>query len=73
MQLGFASAILPDLKLEQVLTTASQIGYDCIELMCWPVGRAERRYAGVTHIDVDQLNQQTATEIQQQFQQCDSR
>ena len=70
MQLGFASAILPDLKLEQVLTTASQIGYDCIELMCWPVGRAERRYAGVTHIDVDQLNQQTATEIQQQFQQA---
>jgi sugar phosphate isomerase/epimerase len=70
MQLGFASAILPDLKLEQVLTTASQIGYDCIELMCWPVGRAERRYAGVTHIDVQQLDQQTATEIQQQFQQA---
>ena len=40
MQLGFASAILPDLKLEQVLATASQIGYDCIELMCWQVGRA---------------------------------
>ena len=70
MQLGFASAILPDLKLEQVLSTASQIGYDCIELMCWPVGRAERRYAGVTHIDVAQLDQQTATEIQQQFQQA---
>ena len=70
MQLGFASAILPDLKLEQVLTTASQIGYDCIELMCWPVGRAERRYAGVTHIDVQQLDQQAATEIQQQFQQA---
>jgi len=32
--------------------TAADIGYECVELMCWPVGKAERRYAGVTHIDV---------------------
>jgi len=50
MQLGFVSAIVPDLSLQEVLTAASQIGYDCIELMCWPVGAAERRYAGVTHV-----------------------
>ena len=68
MQLGFVSAIVPDLSLPEVLTTASQIGYDCIELMCWPVGAAERRYAGVTHVDVDQLDQAAATEIQQWFQ-----
>ena len=52
MQLGFVSAILPDLSLEQVFATASELGYDCVELMCWPVGKAERRYAGVTHVDV---------------------
>ncbi len=68
MQLGFVSAIVRDLSLPEVLTTASQIGYDCIELMCWPVGAAERRYAGVTHVDVDQLDQAAATEIQQWFQ-----
>ncbi|PHI19387.1 AP endonuclease [Lewinellaceae bacterium SD302] len=52
MQLGFVSAILPDLNLEEVLRTAAEIGYDCVELMCWPPGKAARRYAGVTHLDV---------------------
>lgn len=56
IQLGFASAILPDLSLEEVLTFAGQVGYDCVEVMCWPVSKAERRYAGVTHIDVTQLD-----------------
>lgn len=52
MHLGFCSAILPDLSLEDVLEFASTEGFDCVELMCWPVGKAERRYAGVTHVDV---------------------
>jgi sugar phosphate isomerase/epimerase len=52
-KLGFVSAILADQTLEQVLQTAVECGYDTVELMCWPHGKAERRYAGVTHIDVD--------------------
>lgn len=52
MQLGFVSAILPDLEFTDVLRTAARIGYDCVELMCWPPGKAERRYAGVTHLNV---------------------
>ncbi len=52
MKLGFVSAILPDLPLEEVIQFASETGYSCVELMCWPKGRAERRYAGVTHVDV---------------------
>ena len=52
MKLGFVSAILPDLALEAVLGYAARLGYDCVELMCWPPGRADRRYAGVTHLDV---------------------
>ena len=51
MQLGFVSAILPDLSFEQVFQTAADIGFDCVEVCCWPVGKAERRYAGVSHID----------------------
>jgi len=50
--LGFVSAILPDATLETVLRTAAELKYDCVELMCWPPGDADRRYAGVTHIDV---------------------
>ena len=57
MQLGFVSAILPELSLEEVLSTAATIGYDCVEVMCWPVGKATRRYAGVTHIDAANLDE----------------
>ena len=56
MELGFVSAILPDLSLGQVLKFASEQGFDTVEVMCWPKGKAERRYAGVTHIDVANLS-----------------
>ena len=52
MKLGFVSAILPELSLQKVLDFTSAAGLDCVELMCWPTGKAERRYAGVTHIEV---------------------
>jgi sugar phosphate isomerase/epimerase len=52
VQLGFVSAILPDLSLDQVMQCAAEEGFDCVEVMCWPRGTADRRYAGVTHIDV---------------------
>lgn len=64
MKLGFVSAILPDLTLEEVLTFAAETGYECVEVMCWPVGKAERRYAGVTHIDVANLTEAEVTRIQ---------
>jgi sugar phosphate isomerase/epimerase len=53
--LGFVSAILADYSFEEVIDFASDNGFTCVELMCWPKGKAERRYAGVTHIDVDDL------------------
>lgn len=52
MQLGFVSAILPDLSLDEVLAFAADEGFACVEVMCWPPGSADRRYAGVTHLDV---------------------
>jgi sugar phosphate isomerase/epimerase len=63
MKLGFVSAILPDLSLEEVLSFASETRYECVEVMCWPKGRAERRYAGVTHIDVNDLSPARVDEI----------
>src|SRR5262245_46321017 len=56
MQLGFVSAILGDLSLEDVLAFAADEGFACVELMCWPAGGSDRRYAGVTHLDVAQMN-----------------
>lgn len=64
MKLGFVSAILPDLSLEEVLTFAKENNFSCVEIMCWPKGKAERRYAGVTHIDVTSLNADEAKRIQ---------
>jgi len=63
MQLGFVTAILPDQSFEEVLAAAQRYGYDCVEVMCWPVGKAERRYAGVTHLEVENLNADAATQI----------
>jgi sugar phosphate isomerase/epimerase len=60
MQLGFVSAILPDLNLEEVLAFATDEGFACVELMCWPPGGADRRYAGVTHLDVTRLDEDQA-------------
>ncbi len=63
MQLGFVSAILGDLSLEEVLAFASDEGFPCVELMCWPPGKADRRYAGVTHLDVTGLTPDQAAHI----------
>ncbi len=63
MQLGFVSAIFPELSLEQVLAFAAQERFACVEVMCWPVGKAERKFAGVTHIDVTGLTKAKADDI----------
>jgi sugar phosphate isomerase/epimerase len=63
MRLGFVSAILPELGLDEVVSTAASIGYDCVEVMCWPTGKADRRYAGVTHIDVCALTDEEVARI----------
>ena len=61
MKLGFVSAILPEYTLEQVLSFAQEPGFSSVELMCWPPGKSERRYAGVTHIDATNLSPARST------------
>ncbi len=63
MKLGFVSAILPELPLEQVLAFAREHSFACVEAMCWPVGRAERRFAGVTHVDVEKFSSAQADDV----------
>lgn len=65
MKLGFVSAIVPELPFEEVLALAKRLGYDCVEVLCWPPGKAERRYAGVTHIDVTALDAAGAARIKE--------
>jgi sugar phosphate isomerase/epimerase len=68
MQLGFVSAILPDLSLEEVLQFAARHDFSCMEVMCWPKGKAERRYAGVTHLDVTGFTKDTAAQTNELVQ-----
>ncbi|MEM1484500.1 sugar phosphate isomerase/epimerase [Oscillospiraceae bacterium PP1C4] len=63
MKLGFVSAILDGWTFEEMIDTASEMGFACVEVACWPRGKAERRYAGVSHIDVDTLDDEKVTYI----------
>jgi len=57
MKLGLHSAILSESNFEEVIDYASSFGYKALEIVCWPPGKADRRYAGVTHIDVTDLDE----------------
>jgi sugar phosphate isomerase/epimerase len=63
MKLGFVSAILDGWTFEEMLDVAAEMGYRCVEVACWPRGKAERRYAGVSHIDVEALGDAEAAAI----------
>jgi len=63
MQLGFVTAILPEEPFESVLQIGSELGYDCVEVMCWPPGKATRRYAGITHIDAENFTPAHKAEV----------
>ena len=56
MKLGFVSAILDGWSYEEMIDVASGLGYACVEAACWPQGKATRRYAGVSHIDVNRAD-----------------
>lgn len=63
MKLGLMSAAFPKWSLEKLAAWAAENGFEMLELACWPVGKAERRYAGVTHIDVADFDAQKAKEV----------
>lgn len=65
MKLGFVSAIMGGWNFEEVIDTASKLGFECVEVACWPSGGSERRYSGVSHIDVTSLNDEKISHIKQ--------
>ena len=69
LHLGFVSAILADNSFEEVIDFAAANNFKCVEMMCWPKGKAERRYAGVTHIDVNALTKNEVAFIKDYLQQ----
>lgn len=63
MKLGFITSILDGWSFDEVLDAAEKMGFECLEVACWPQGKAERRYAGVSHIDVDGMDEKRAKDI----------
>ncbi len=63
MKLGIQSAILDGMTWREVIDFAAENDFECVEMMCWPIGKAERKYAGVTHIDVVDFSPEKADEI----------
>lgn len=58
MKLGLNTAILGDLNLREVFEVAVENDLDCLEVCCWPSGKAERKYAGVCHINVEDYDKE---------------
>jgi sugar phosphate isomerase/epimerase len=68
LQLGFASAILPNKTLEEVLNFAHEKEFECVEIMCWPsINEDTRRYAGVTHLAVDAMDETALRNLKKQL------
>ena len=55
MKFGLLTAILDGWTFEEAVEIASEMGFKCLEVACWPAGKAERRYAGVSHIDCERV------------------
>jgi sugar phosphate isomerase/epimerase len=57
VKLGLLTAAFPERPLDDVAAWAAANGFEMLEVACWSAAGAERRrYAGVSHIDVDALD-----------------
>jgi sugar phosphate isomerase/epimerase len=64
MRLGLLTAAFPDQTLEQVAHWAHENGFQALEIACWPSSGGERRrYAGVSHIDVEDFDPKRVREM----------
>ncbi len=63
MKLGVFTSALPGVPLRDVAAWAAESGFATLEIACWPVGKKDRRYGGVSHIDVANLDAAGAREV----------
>jgi sugar phosphate isomerase/epimerase len=63
MKLGLLTAALPKMPLVDVANWAAESGFGMLEVACWPITKSDRRYGGVTHIDVEKLDAAAAREV----------
>lgn len=56
MKLGLLSAILEGKTFRQAVDLCAEIGFEGMEVASWPNEGKSRRYAGVSHLDVNSLS-----------------
>lgn len=64
MKLGLLTAPFPETPLDDVADWSAANGFTTIEIACWPASSGDtRRYAGTSHIDVDDISDDRASDI----------
>ena len=64
MKLGLLTAPFAQSSLTEVAGWAASAGFEALEIACWPAaGGEKRRYAGTSHVDVDNLTKAGAAEV----------
>lgn len=63
MKFGLLTAICEGMTFADVVEFAGENNLECLEVACWPAEGVKRRYAGVSHIDAENLTQEKAKGI----------
>ncbi|TIO53686.1 MAG: sugar phosphate isomerase/epimerase [Mesorhizobium sp.] len=64
MKLGLLTAPFPDTALSEVADWVRSVGFEALEIACWPkTSGASRRYAGTSHIDAAGISASEAKDI----------
>jgi len=63
MKLGIFTAAFPGKSLDEVAAWTAENGFETLEIACWPLEKASRRYAGVNTIDVVDFDSAKAKEV----------
>ena len=63
MKLGIFTAAFPGKPLEEVAAWSAESGFETLEIACWPLEKAARRYAGITTIDLNDFDVAQAKEV----------
>ena len=69
MKLGFLTAPFPETPLMEVADWAASVGFEVLEIACWPRSSGDtRRYAGTSHIDVANLSAEQAKDLRAEIE-----
>lgn len=55
MRMGFITSLFDGWTYEEMMDDVARLGIECVEVACWPKGKAERKYGGVTHIETERV------------------